>query len=220
MKFACAARCLLVFCLLADGGVSAADPPMRTPAELMDAVMWNREPIGGPFRLIDHRGKPRRDTDFRGRLMLVYFGFTFCADICPADLQQMSLVLRELGAQADAIAPLFITLDPERDTQTLLGQYVPAFDPRITGLTGTAKAIHSVAQAYRVYYAKVPNQGASRYTIDHSSFTYLMGRDGKYLGYFPPGTSAARMLAVVRQHLASAPPARGEGNIEQPAAIR
>ena len=163
--------------------------------------MWNREPIGGSFRLIDHRGKVRRDTDFRGKLMLVYFGFTFCPDICPTDLQQISLVVKELGAQADQIAALFITLDPERDTQALLAQYVPAFDPRITGLTGDPAAINAVAQAYKVYYAKVPNRGASRYTIDHSSFIYLMGRDGQYLGYFPPSTSAARMLAVLRPHL-------------------
>lgn len=184
--------------------VTSTAPPAssaRTAAELMDVVMWNREPIGGPFKLIDHHGKTRRDTDFRGRLMLVYFGFTFCPDICPTDLQQISLLMDQLGTSAKSVAPLFITLDAERDTQKLLAQYVPAFNPQITGLTGDAKAIRAAADAYKVYYAKVPNQGASRYSIDHSSFIYLMGRDGKYLGYFPPGTPAARMLTVVRGHL-------------------
>ena len=173
----------------------------RSAVELMDVVMWNREPIGGPFRLTDHHGKTRRDTDFRGTLMLVYFGYTFCPDICPTDLQQISIVMDQLGDAAKSVAPLFITLDPERDTQKLLAQYVPAFNPKITGLTGDAQAIRAVANAYKVYYAKVANAGASRYTIDHSSYIYLMGRDGKYLGFFPPSTSAERMLVVLRGHL-------------------
>ena len=137
--------------------------------------------------------------------MLVYFGFTLCPDICPTDLQQISLVMQELGPAGEAVAPLFITLDPERDTQQLLAEYVPAFHARLTGLTGDAKSIARAARAYKVYYAKVATRGRSRYTIDHSSFVYLMGRDGKYLGYFPPGTSAARMLEVLRPHLAAAP---------------
>ena len=166
--------------------------------------MWNREPVGGPFRLIDHRGKLRTDADFRGQLMLVYFGFTFCADICPTDLQQIGLVMQALGPAGEAVAPLFITLDPERDTQKLLAEYVPAFHARLIGLTGDAKAIAQAARAYKVYYAKVATSGWSRYTVDHSSFVYVMGRDGKYLGYFPPGTSAQRMLEVLRPHLAAA----------------
>jgi len=107
----------------------------------------------------------------------------------------------------EAVAPLFITLDPERDTQKLLAEYVPAFHARLTGLTGDAKSIAEAARAYKVYYAKVATKGWSRYTVDHSSFVYLMGRDGRYLGYFPPGTSAQRMLEVLRPHL-ERPPAR------------
>jgi protein SCO1/2 len=135
----------------------------------------------------------------------VYFGFTFCPDICPTDLQQIALALKSLGPAAAEVAPLFITLDPERDTVKLLAQYVPAFDARITGLTGDAAAIHQVARAYRVYHAKVANNGASRYTIDHSSFIYLMGRDGKYLGFIPPTTSAERIATAVRAHLDARP---------------
>ena len=199
------AAALLVGSLAGARPVPAADGPRRSAAELMDVVMWNREPIGGPFRLTDHRGRVRTDADFRGKLMLVYFGFTFCPDICPTDLRQISLVMQALGPAGEAVAPLFITLDPQRDTQKLLADYVPAFDARLTGLTGDAKAIAQAARAYKVYYAKVATRGWSRYTIDHSSFVYLMGRNGKYLGYFPPSTSAARMLEALRPHLTAAP---------------
>jgi protein SCO1/2 len=182
----------------------AADRSERSAAELMDVVMWSREPVGGPFRLTDHTGRVRRDTDFRGRLMLVYFGFTFCPDICPTDLQQIGLALKKLGPAAAEVAPLFITLDPQRDTVKLLAHYVPAFHPQIIGLTGDIKSVHQAAQAYKVYHARVANDGASRYTIDHSSFIYLMGRDGKYLGFIPPGTSGERIAQALRPHLTAA----------------
>ena len=191
--------------LLAAQSAGAADKSERSAAELMDVVMWNREPVGGPFRLTDHTGRARRDSDFRGKLMLVYFGFTFCPDICPTDLQQIALALKRLGPGAEEVAPLFITLDPARDSVKLLAQYVAAFDPRIIGMTGDAKAIHLVAEAYKVYYARVANNGASRYTVDHSSFIYLVGRDGKYLGFIPPSTSGERIVEVLRPHLTAKP---------------
>lgn len=181
----------------------AQEPPKgkRTAAELMDAIMWNREPIGGPFRLTDHQGRTRRDTDFRGKLMMVYFGYTTCPDICPTDLQQMGQALTALGDASKSIAPLFITLDPQRDTRPLLAQYVPAFHPQLIGLTGSETDIQKVTRAYRVYHEKVPVSGWLRYTVDHSSFIYLMGPDGRYLGFLPPGTTADRMVDVLRQHL-------------------
>ena len=191
----------LALCFLSGLAGTAPDKSDRSAAELMDVVMWNREPIGGAFRLTDQSGKVRRDSDFRGKLMLVYFGFTFCPDICPTDLQQIAMALKALGPAASEVAPLFITLDPERDTVKLLTQYVPAFHPQIIGLTGDLKAVHQAAKAYRVYHAKVANNGASRYTIDHSSFIYLMGRDGKYLGFIPPSTSADRIATALRAHL-------------------
>ena len=154
--------------------------------------MWNREPIGGPFALIDHNGKPRTDEDFRGKLMLVYFGFTYCPDICPTDLQNIGLALDQLGPAGEKIQPLFITVDPERDTAEHLEDYVPMFHPRLIGLTGDAAAIHAAAAAYRAYYAKVPLKGDD-YTVDHSSFIYMVGADGQYLGFFPPGTPPERI---------------------------
>jgi len=192
---------LALLAIQASGGALAADPPDRSAAQLMDVVMWNREPVGGPFLLTDYSGKVRRDTDFRGKLMLVYFGYTTCPDICPTDLLQIGLAMKQLGSDAAGVAPIFITLDPERDTRKLLGHYVPAFHSQIVGLTGNSEAIRKAALAYKVYYKKVPIGGWLRYTIDHSAFIYLMGRDGKYIGFLPPSTSAERIVEMIRPHL-------------------
>jgi protein SCO1/2 len=203
-----AAQILLSFSAATPSG--AQTPPERSAAELMDAVMWHREPVGGPFALIDHTGKRRTDADFRGKLMLIYFGFSYCPDACPTDLQQMGLAIEELGAAGEAVQALFITLDPERDTVEQLAAYVPHFHPRMIGLTGDAAAIRQAARAYKTYYAKVP-VGAAGYTIDHSSFTYLMDRDGKYLGFFPPGTPRDRIAEVIRPLVEGSRGAAGTG---------
>jgi len=183
----------------ACAGAAAA----RSAAETMDILMWNREPVGGPFVLADHAGKPRTDRDFRGMLMLVYFGFTYCPDVCPTDLMAIGQALERLGPDADAVQPVFITLDPERDTAEHLAEYVPLFHPRLLGLTGSLDAIGTAADAYKVYFAKVTTgKNADDYTVDHTAYIYLMDRDGKYLGFFPPGTSAERMVEIIRPRLA------------------
>jgi len=169
----------------------------RSAAELMDTVMWGREPIGGPFALIDQTGTPRSDQDFRGKLLLVYFGFTYCPDICPTDLQAISLAIDQLGTAGEKVQPLFITVDPERDTAAHLAEYVPMFHPRLIGLTGDAAAIRKAADAYKVYYARV--EAGTDYTVDHSAFIYLMDADGKYLGFLPPGTTPERIAEAIRQ---------------------
>jgi protein SCO1/2 len=194
-------RLMLAAALLAAASLAHAQSE-RSGGELMDAVMWGKEPIGGPFALIDHTGQPRTDADFRGKLMLVYFGFSFCADVCPTDLMAIGQALDKLGPAGDAVQPLFITVDPERDTSAHLADYVPLFHKRLIGLTGDAAQVRDAARAYRVYYAKVEIGGTAEYTVDHSGFIYLMGRDGKYLGFFPPGTPADRMAAVIKPHLA------------------
>jgi protein SCO1 len=182
---------------LAPAPVRAQDERERSASELMDVLMWNREPVGGPFALVDHAGKPRTEADFRGKFLLIYFGFTYCPDVCPTDLQAIGSALDQLGAAGEDVQPLFITIDPERDTPALLAGYVPLFHPRLVGLSGDASAIRQAARAYKVYYAKVATAGDD-YTVDHSGYIYLMDRAGQYLGFFPPGTPPERMADVIR----------------------
>src|SRR3954462_9092426 len=163
---------VLALTLLGSGCLSvppAAQPSAeRSAAELMDAVMWNREPIGGPFALTDQNGMRRNDADFRGKLMLVYFGFTYCPDVCPTDLQQMGLAVDQLGQAGEMVQPVFITVDPERDTPEHLKDYMPLFHPRFVGLPGDAAAIREAARAYRVYFERIERTDKSDYTLDHS----------------------------------------------------
>jgi protein SCO1 len=188
---------------------ATASPPAHdnTPSasELMDDLMWGRTPIGGPFDLIDQTGRRRTDADFRGKLLLVYFGYTYCPDVCPTDLMAIAAAVDQLGPAGEEIQPLFITIDPERDTVEQLAGYVGAFHPRLIGLTGPSEQIRKVALAYKVYYAKVPASDGTDYAIDHTSFIYLVGRDGKYLGFFPPNTPAERLVEILRQHLQGNP---------------
>ena len=188
-----AAACLIGLALL--GPVWAEEAPRRSAAELMDVLMWNREPVGGPFALIDQDGRPRTEADFRGKLVLLTFGYTGCPDVCPTDLMAIARALDLLGAAGDAIQPIFVTLDPASDTPAVLAEFVPSFHPRLIGLTGSEAAIGRAADAFKVFYR--PAQDA----IEHSAFVYLLDRQGRYLGFFPPGTSAERMLTIIRPHL-------------------
>ena len=186
----------LLLCL-SPTSLRAQQEPERSAADLMDVLMWNREPVGGPFALVDQAGTPRTDTDFRGKLLLLYFGFTFCPDVCPTDLQSIGLAIDQLGTSGEGVQPVFVTLDPDRDTPQHLANYVPFFHPRLIGLTGDASSIRQAARAYKVYYAKVPTS-ENDYTVDHSGYIYLMDRAGQYLGFFPPGTPPDRMADVIR----------------------
>ena len=193
--------------LLAGAGFSARPQKSEetSAARLMDDLMWNHGPIGGPFALIDHTGQPRTDKDFRGKLMLIYFGYSYCPDVCPTDLQQIGLAVDRLGADGEAVQPLFITLDPERDTAAHLADYVPLFHPRLIGVTGSAEEIRRAALAYKVYYARYYPPGSPDYVIDHSSFIYLVDESGTYIGFFPTGTTADRMIEIIRLHLPKGP---------------
>jgi protein SCO1/2 len=171
---------------------------MPSAAVLMDDLMWSRGPIGGPFTLTDHTGRLRSDTEFRGKLMLIYFGYTFCPDICPTDLMTIAQSLDALGEAGAAVQPIFITVDSERDTIERLAEYVSSFHPRLIGLTGPPQDIHKVALAYKAYYAKKENGSGEDYTIDHTGVTYLVGREGQYLGFVPPQTSLERLIEVIR----------------------
>ena len=159
-----------------------------------------RPAVGGPFALIDTQGRAVTDADFRGRLMLVFFGFTYCPDVCPTALTSIAQALDRLGPDADKVVPVFITVDPERDTPAQLKEYIRHFHPRLVGLTGTPEQVAAAAKAYRVYYAKARPQNAppDEYTMDHTSITYLMGRDGKFLAHFSHGTEPEAIAARVR----------------------
>lgn len=168
--------------------------------------MWDREPIGGPFRLVDHNGATRTDADFHGKLLLIYFGFTYCSDACPTDLQTIATAVDRLAPASEVVQPLFVTIDPAVDTPEQLKAYVALFHPRLIGLTGDARRIRDMTDAYKVYAAKTQPAKRADPNFDHSSFVYLVGRDGKYLGFFPPGTPAERMIAVLKPHLAAPAP--------------
>jgi protein SCO1/2 len=138
--------------------------------------------IGGPFTLEDGSGKPVTDRDFRGKYMLVYFGYTFCPDVCPTTLNAVADAMDKMGPAAARIRPVFITVDPKRDTPAVVKQYAAAFGPSITGLTGTPEEIAAAAKEYRVYYAEHrTGSGPNDYSMDHSSVLYLMGPDGGFI---------------------------------------
>ncbi len=139
--------------------------------------------VGSPFSLIDQSGSVRTDKDFRGRFMLVYFGYSYCPDVCPTTLAVMANALDKLGTKRARIAPIFISVDPERDRPKVLKDYLNSFAPDFVGLTGSAKAVSEAARAYRVYFKKhnLPNGG---YAVDHSSIIYLMGPDGHFVTYY------------------------------------
>lgn len=134
--------------------------------------------FGKNFTLTDHTGKTRSLSDYQGKVVLIFFGFTQCPDVCPTTLAELSEVMKKLGSGADRVQVLFITVDPERDTQTVLGQYVPAFDPRFVGLTGSVEQITAVAKDFKAFYQKVPTPNGS-YTVDHFSGMYAFDATGR-----------------------------------------
>jgi protein SCO1 len=161
-------------------------PPGERPVQSSGTAL-----IGGPFSLVGTDGKTVTDANFRGRYMLVFFGFTHCPDICPAELQVIAQALDKLGDKAKNVVPVFVTLDPERDTPQVMAEYVKSFGPNFVGLTGSPEAIAAAAKAYRVVYAKVENkESAGDYSVDHSALAYLMDPEGRYVAHFSYGTSA------------------------------
>jgi protein SCO1/2 len=156
--------------------------------------------IGGPFQLVDQNGKTVTDTDLKGKWSLIYFGYTHCPDACPTALNDISIALSDLGPQRDAVRPVFITVDPERDTPETLKAYVTSFDAPILALTGTAEQVAKAAKGYRVYYAKHPEAGGD-YSMDHSSVIYVMDPEGRFTASFthesPPEQISERLKKLI-----------------------
>ena len=154
--------------------------------------------LGGAFSLQDHNGQRVTEGAFAGRLGLIYFGFTYCPDVCPTELGLMASALDLLGPDASRVLPVLITIDPARDTAAALADYVSRFHPALIGLTGTEEEIATSARAFRVYYRKIQPPGASDYLMDHSSFIYLVGPDGKVRQLFRPNTPPETIAAALR----------------------
>lgn len=182
--------------IYATGQTSPAAPGVRESGQAL---------IGGDFELVAHTGETVTQADFAGRPMLIYFGFTYCPDVCPMSLQVMAQALQELDeADRAQFQPLLISLDPERDTPEALAQYVetPVFPEGLIGLTGSDEQIAGAARAYRVYYARSEADGSmAEYMIDHSSLIYLMDRQGRFVEVFPHATPPERIAQALQRFL-------------------
>jgi len=179
--------------LLAGGAWLLRDPaPAPAPAAIA---------IGGPFALTDHLGRAVSDQDYRGAYMLIYFGYINCPDICVPALDNMSAALDALGTAGDAIQPIFITVDPLRDTVEALAGYVPNFHPRLVGLTGTTRQTEAVAAAYSVFFEAEAHAGDDDYPVGHSGYVYLIGPDGEYLTVMSHAKAGAAMAAKIKEFL-------------------
>ena len=158
--------------------------------------------IGGPFTMINQKGETVTEQNFKGHYTIYFFGFTFCPDVCPTELQVLSAALKELGANADKITPVFVSVDPERDTPKIIGEYVSSFDPRLVGLTGSPEQVAAMAKAFHIFYQKVPNpKDPKDYEMDHSSIIYLMGPDGTFVKHFPYSTDAKALALDLKRVL-------------------
>jgi len=191
--------------------IGAVTPPIALAEDDGDddpAQTAAATPLTGRYLLMDTNGRAVSHEDFRGRWQLLSFGYTFCPDICPTTLAQMAVVLNALGPDADRLQALFVTVDPERDTASVLRAYVAFFDPRIGGLTGSPALVGKAAESFRVRFEKVRQAGAApdEYSVDHTTGMYLLGPDGRYLRKFTYGTPPAEIAARIRHYLK--PPAR------------
>ena len=187
------------------GGAAGYLLYMNQKVETVDPITMY--PPSGPFVLTDHTGREVTDEDYRGKLMLIAFGYTYCPDVCPTGLQDMSTAMELLGAQADWVRPIFITIDPQRDTVDVMKEYVAAFHPRLIGLTGTPRQIAHAAEGYRVYFNRIeppkdaggkndPRDGDD-YMMGHTTSIYLVGTDGRGLAVFNFGMAATALETMV-----------------------
>jgi len=153
------------------------------------------------FSLTDHTGARRTLADYRGKVVVIFFGYTQCPDVCPTTMQEMTEVRRALGRNAEQVQVLFVTVDPLRDTREVLSQYVPGFDPSFVGLYGTAEEIAKVAKQFKVFYQKVPGPTETSYTIDHTAGSYVIDKAGKPRLFLRHNQGAAPIVADLRQLL-------------------
>ena len=190
-SFAKMAGLVATLLLLASGYlwlIGAGTPP-RTAA------------IGGPFQLVQGDGTPVTDRSFPGKYLLIYFGYTSCRDVCPTTLTNVAAAFDDLGTKADQVQPLFITVDPDRDTRSVVQNYATHFTPRLVGLTGEPSEVRKVADEYRVSSVRHGDAGSAHYEVDHSSVLYLMGPDGRFIAPIRADESPSGMARTIAGHL-------------------
>lgn len=173
----------------------------RLYQDMVNRAEGNQIAIGGPFTLVDQNGTPRTEKDFLGQPMIVYFGYTFCPDVCPTELMNISAALDQLGPKAKEVRAIFISVDPERDTPAVLKDFVENLGGGITGLTGTAEQVAAAARAYRVYYQKAKGKGDGDYPVDHTGFIYIMDKQGRYAAHLGPNADPERIVQKVLAQL-------------------
>jgi protein SCO1 len=185
--------------------LSACNPPTPASHEAFRGTDLTGAAFGKNLQLTDHTGKPRSLADFRGKVVVVFFGYTHCPDVCPTTLSEMAAVAQKLGPEAQKLQVLFVTLDPERDTPQLLAQFVPAFNPDFLGLYGGKEATARVAKEFRVFYQKNPGQTADSYTLDHSAGSYVYDTAGRLRLFLNYGSGAELILHDIKLLLSEKP---------------
>ncbi len=194
---------LLLALLLSLGVAQLSGCDRGAPAPKFRLTDITGADFRGELSLTDHNGKPRTLADFRGKVVTVFFGFTHCPDACPTTMVEMAGVMKQLGPDADKLQVLFVTVDPERDTQKVLSQYVPSFHPSFLGLYGDADATARAAKAFKIYYQKRPVEG-SGYSVDHSAGTFVLDPEGRVRLFAQYGLGAAAFLHDIRLLIAGA----------------
>jgi cytochrome oxidase Cu insertion factor (SCO1/SenC/PrrC family) len=190
------AAAIMIIVAFAIAAVALTQWPTKGPMGSGTAL------IGGPFTMLNQKGETVTEKNFEGHYTIYFFGYTFCPDVCPTELQVLTAALKELGPDAAKIIPVFVSIDPERDTPKVIGEYVANFDSRFVGLTGTPEQLANMAKAFHVYYKKVADEkDAQNYGMDHPSILYLMGPDGKFAKHFPYTTDAKALALELKSVL-------------------
>lgn len=183
--------------------LAAVSTGLITPVARSPSPQFSTADFGGSFTLTNHNGEPFTETNLKGKPYAVFFGFTHCPDVCPTTLWELSELMKKLGPDATKLTIIFVTVDPERDSQEALASYLSSFDPRFVGLTGTLQQIDAMTKLYRAYYKKVPANGGG-YTMDHTATVYLMDRKGRLAGALDPQERDNIKLEKLRRLIADA----------------
>jgi protein SCO1/2 len=194
---------IIVAPALLAAGVFTTAVALRIVSPVPKVITSGTAAIGGPFTLVATNGEDVSDQTYRGKWLLTFFGYTYCPDACPTALNNISVALEKLGSDAAKLQPLFVTVDPHRDTREVMRDYLQSFDPRIIGLTGTLDQIDRVAKEYRVYVAQQKSESdeANNYLVSHSAYIYLIDPDGKFVNVIQSGEAGEDIAAWLRKEM-------------------